>query len=220
MREAIVGDFRSSGWSSRLALIGVCAWLAYEWGPGNETVTSWALASLVERFDGVSAVLAAALFAFGFTTVQQAASGFTALAGFSLLERTSAASWERLRRADSRLVGGWASMGLVTRSAIVFGLGTTAVALMQIVTTGTTGVRVHARAVLASATLCGVLVMVIGTTAAVLVEIGRAIDSLAGPTERLVSILAQPWPWLGLAAVLVLAQVRALRGAGERTGGE
>jgi hypothetical protein len=211
MRDAVVADFRSSAWSSRLALIGVCAWLAYEWGPGNETVTSWALASLVERYDGAGAVLAAAVFAFGFTTVQQAASGLTALLGFSLLERTSEASWARLRTAESRLVGGWSSMGLGTRSAIVFGLGTTAVALMQIMTTGTTGVRAHARAVLSSAVLCGLLVMAIGTTAALLVEIGRSIDALAGPTERLVSLLASPWPWLGLAAVLVLLQIRSAR---------
>lgn len=211
MRDAVVADFRSSAWSSRLALIGVCAWLAYEWGPGNETVTSWALASLVERYDGAGAVLAAAVFAFGFTTVQQAASGLTALAGFSLLERTSEASWARLRTAESRLVGGWSSMGLGTRSAIVFGLGTTAVALMQIMTTGTTGVRAHTRAVLSSAVLCGLLVMAIGTTAALLVEVGRSIDALAGPTERLVSLLASPWPWIGLAAVLVLLQIRSAR---------
>lgn len=211
MRDAVVADFRTSAWSSRLALIGVCAWLAYEWGPGNETVTSWALASLVERYDGAAAVLAAAVFAFGFTTLQQAASGLTALAGFSLLERTSAASWERLRRAESRLAGGWSAMGWGTRSAIVFGLGTTAVALMQIMTTGSTGVRAHARAVLSSAVLCGLLVMVIGTTAALFVEVGRSIDALAGPTDRLVSVLASPWPWIALAALLVVLQVRAAR---------
>ncbi len=211
MRDAIAADFRTSAWPSRMALLGVCAWLAYEWGPGNETVTSWALASLVERYDGAAAVLAAAAFAFGFTTLQQTASGLTALAGFSLLERTSAASWERLRRAESRLVGGWSSMGLGTRSAIVFGLGTTAVALMQIVTTGTTGVRRHVRAVLSSAVLCGLLVMVLGTSAALLVEIGRSIDALAGPTERLVSVLASPWPWRGLAAALVVLQIRSAR---------
>ena len=211
MRDAIVADFRASAWPSRLALVGVCAWLAYEWGPGNETVTSWALASLVDRYDGAAAVLAAAVFAFGFTTLQQVASGLTALAGFSLLERTSAASWQRLRRAESRLAGGWSAMGWGTRSAIVFGLGTTAVALMQIMTTGTTGVRAHARTVVSSAVLCGLLVMVIGTAAALLVEIGRSIDALAGPTERLVSVLASPWPWLGLAAVLVALQIRSAR---------
>lgn len=211
MRDAIIDDFRSSAWRSRLALIAVCAWLAYEWGPGNETVTSWALARLVERFDGVPAVVAAAVFAFGFTTLQQAASGLTALAGFSLLERTARASWGRLSSAESRLVGGWSSMGLATRSAIVFGLGTTAVALMQIMTTGTTGVRAHARAVMSSAVLCGLLVMGIGTAAALLVEIGRSVDVLAGPTERLVDVLARPWPWLGLAAALVLLQIRAAR---------
>jgi hypothetical protein len=211
MRDAIVADFRMSAWPSRFALLGVCAWLAYEWGPGNETVTSWAVASLVERYDGAAAVTAAAVFSFGFTTLQQTASGLTALAGFSLLQRTSAASWERLHRAESRLVGGWSSMGLVTKSAIVFGLGTTAVALMQIVTTGTTGVRPHLRAVLSSAALCGLLVMVLGTAAALLVEVGRSIDALAGPTERLVSVLASPWPWLGLAALLVIIQVRSAR---------
>jgi hypothetical protein len=53
--------------------------------------------------------------------------------------------------------------------------------------------------------------MVLGTAAALLVEVGRSIDALAGPTERLVSVLASPWPWLGLAALLVIIQVRSAR---------
>jgi hypothetical protein len=213
LRRAIALDFRTSGWGARVALVGVVAWLVYEWGPGNETVTPWVLANLLERFDGVTAVIVVGVVAFAFTTLQQLASGFTALAGFSVLHRTAQASWERLERSNSRLRGGWWSMRWSSRVAVVFGLGTTAVALMQIITTGQVGVRTHARAVATSAAVCGATLAVISTVCAGIIAVGRAVEAWSDATDRLVEVLARPWPWLVLAAAMLVREVMAGRGA-------
>jgi len=214
LRRAMALDFRTSGWGPRVALVGVVAWLVYEWGPGNETVTPWVLANLLDHFDGFTAVVVVGAVAFAFTTLQQLASGFTALVGFSVLDRTAQASWQRLERSNSGLRGGWWSMRWSTRAALVFGLGSTAVALMQIITTGQVGVRVHARAVASSAAICGAVVAVISAVCAGIVAVGRAVDAWSGATDRFVAILAQPWLWLLLAAALVAREAVAGRRAG------
>jgi hypothetical protein len=214
LRRAVALDFRTSGWGARVALVGVVAWLVYEWGPGNETVTPWVLANLLERFDGVTAVIVVGVVAFAFTTLQQLASGFTALAGFSVLHRTAQASWERLERSNSGLRGGWWSMRWSSRVAVVFGLGTTAVALMQIITTGQVGVRTHARAVATSAAVCGATLAVISTVCAGIIAVGRAVEAWSDATDRLVEVLARPWPWLVLAAAMLVREVAAGRRAG------
>jgi hypothetical protein len=172
------------------------------------------LANLLDHFDGFTAVVVVGAVAFAFTTLQQLASGFTALVGFSVLDRTAQASWQRLERSNSGLRGGWWSMRWSTRAALVFGLGTTAVALMQIITTGQVGVRVHARAVASSAAICGAVVAVISAVCAGIVAVGRAVDAWSGATDRFVAILAQPWLWLLLAAALVAREAVAGRRAG------
>ncbi len=197
-----------------MALVGVVAWLVYEWGPGNETVTPWVLANLLDHFDGFTAVIVVGAVAFAFTTLQQLASGFTALVGFSVLDRTAQASWQRLERSNPGLRGGWWSMRWSTRVALVFGLGTTAVALMQIITTGQVGVRVHARAITVSAAICGAGVAIVSAVCAGIVAVGRAVDAWSDTTDRLVAMLAQPWLWILLAAVLVVREVVAGRRAG------
>lgn len=217
LRHAMALDFRTSRWGPRLALVGVVAWLVYEWGPGNETVTPWILANLLDRYEGLVAVVVVGVVAFVFTTLQQLASGFTALAGFSVLHRTAQASWQRLERSNSGLRGGWWSMGWAARVAVVFGLGTTAVALMQIITTGRVGVRVHARAVATSAVVCGATLTAISVVCAGIVAVGRSVDAWRSTTDRLVDVLTRPWPWLLLAAVMLVREVVAGRRAGAQS---
>ncbi len=77
--------------------------------------------------------------------------------------------------------GEWSSLGWGARSAIVFPLGTTSVALIQIMTTGEVGVRRHRRVVATSALLCATLVGVLGAIAAALALVGRNVPALEGP---------------------------------------
>jgi hypothetical protein len=204
IRAAVGSDFRSARWRQRLALLAVCAWLAYEWGPGNETVNTLILARVIENNSGVVVIPVTAAVAMLFTLAQQLGSGFTALAGFSLFDRTAQASWQKLRGTRDSAPGEWSGLSWVARASISFGLGTTAVALIQIMTTGEVGVRRHARAVAASALLCSVIIAFVGGGAASIAYLGRRVEPLAGSTRLILRVLENPLFWLGFLVLLAL----------------
>jgi hypothetical protein len=187
-----------------VALVGVVFWVAYEWGPGNETFTPWLLARVIAGTDSLWVIPLTALVGFGFTVVQQLASGFTALAGFSMFDRTSRAAWNRLRGKSGTVPGEWSGLGWGARSAIVFPLGTTSVALIQIMTTGEVGVRRHRRVVAMSAVLCATLVGMLGAVAATLALVGRNVPALEGTTNWILRVLGNPLFWLGLILVSIM----------------
>jgi hypothetical protein len=211
----VVADFRAATWRKRLALVAAVSWIAYEWGPGNETVTPWLLARVVAGIESAWVIPVAALVGFGFTAVQQLASGFTALAGFSMFDRTSRAAWRRLRGGSDTAPAEWSRLGWVARSAIVFSLGTTSVALIQIMTTGDVGVRRHGRVVASAALLCAGLVGALGAIAASLALVGRSVPALEGATNGILRVLGNPLFWLILIVVSLLA--RRLLTLGDRT---
>lgn len=204
LRTAVGSDFRAAQWRQRLALLGVCAWLAYEWGPGNETVNTLILARIIENNTGAAVIPITAAVAMLFTLVQQLASGFTALAGFSLFDRTAKASWQKLRGSRDLAPGEWSGLSWAARSSIAFGLGTTAVALIQIMTTGEVGVRRHGRVVASSALLCSAIIAFIGGGAASIAYVGRRVKPLASPTRLIVRVLENPLFWLGFLVLLAL----------------
>jgi hypothetical protein len=217
LRAAVAADFRRSGWRRRLALCGVVVWLAYEWGIGNETVTPWLLARVIADRDGIEAIPAAALVGFTFTTVQQLLAGLTALAGFSMFHRTAAAAWSRLEDRFGAVPGEWSSLRLTGRAVLVFGLGTTAVALLQIMATGRADMRHHRRAVVEAALLCGAIVGVLGGAVGALAYAGRRVDALDGAIDWVLRVLGNPLFWLGILVVVTLVHL-ARRDRGERPG--
>jgi hypothetical protein len=203
VRKAAGADFRNASWVQRLALVGVLWWVTFEWGPGNETFTPWLLARVVARTDSAWVIPLTALVGFGYTVAQQMASGFTALVGFSIFDRTSRAAWNRLRGQSDTAPGEWSRLGWAARSAIVFPLGTTSVALIQIMTTGEVGVRRHRRVVATSAVLCATLVGAIGAVAAGLAFVGRNVPAMEGATNWILRVLGNPLLWLTLIVVSV-----------------
>jgi len=207
VREAAVADFRDSPWRLRLTLVAVAFWIAYEWGIGNETVTPWILVQVIAANPGWSAIPATAAVGFAFTATQQLVSGVTALAGFSIFDRTARAAWTSLRQRFETVPGEWSTLGWSGRSIVVFTLGTTAVALVQVMATGEVGVRRHLRAIVQSAVLCGVLVGCFGGLAAALAAAGRRSEALAGPTDWVLRVLGNPLFWLG---ILIVAGMIAL----------
>lgn len=211
LRAAVTADFRASEPLRRFALCGVVFWLAYEWGIGNEVVTPWLLARVINDRPGPEAIPAAIIVGFVFTALQQLLAGATALAGFSMFDRTAHAAWRRLGARFDSIPGEWSSLGLFSRSVLVFGLGTTAVALAQITTTGEVGVRRHGRAVTESALLCGALVGLVAGAVAAMAVAGRRIDMLAPFTEWMLRVLGNPLFWLGLLILVALVNVARSR---------
>ena len=97
--------------------------------------------------------------------------------------------------------GEWSGLGWGARSAIVFSLGTTSVALIQIMTTGEVGVRRHRRVVATSALLCATLVGALGAIAGGLSLVGRSVPALEGATNWILRVLGNPLFWLALIVV-------------------
>jgi hypothetical protein len=54
---------------------------------------------------------------------------------------------------------------------------------------------------------------VISTVCAGIIAVGRAVEAWSDATDRLVEVLARPWPWLVLAAAMLVREVMAGRGA-------
>jgi hypothetical protein len=104
-----------------------------------------------------------------------------------------------------------------TRAALVFGLGTTAVALLQIMATGQVGVRRHSTAVVQAALLCGAVVGALAGVAGAIATLGRHVDALEGPTEQLLRVLGNPLFWLGVLGVGAIVQLlrRSRHGAAD-----
>lgn len=198
LRSAVSADFAAARVTRKIALVAVLGWLAYEWSAGNETFTPWVLAKVISHTDGAIAIPLTAAVGFAFTTWQQLASGFTALAGFSIFNRTASAAWLRLQGKNKTMPGEWSRLSLTRRAALVFGLGTTAVALIQIMATGKVGVRRHAPVVVQSAFLCGSIVGLIGGVVACVAVIGRNVAALSGTTDWVIRILGNPLFWIGL----------------------
>lgn len=201
VRSAVALDIREAPLRRRVLLVAVAAWIAYEWGIGNETVTPWLLVRVMAAVDGPMVIPATAAVGFAFTAVQQFVAGVTALAGFVMFDRTATAAWTRLRDALGREPTGWSHLGLGGRSLIVFTLGTTAVALIEVTTSGAVGVARHVRVVAAGALLCAALVAIAGGAAATIAWAGREIEPLAGPTDAALRVLGNPLLWLTVLAV-------------------
>ena len=225
MLSAVRYDLRQGSGQQRLALVAVLAWMAYEWGPGNEIVTPWLLANAIRGFgaplesDGdqigfsanadrpLAIIIWTALAGFVFTTVQQIISGITALIAFATFSTTASAAATMLSSSGSRQPRDWHCTNIVGRLGLSVGLGTTAVALGQGITTGSVGVRRHLSAVLQSAVLAGVVVGALGTAAAAASLAVARSPAVAPVVEPVLAVAANPLPWLLLAvASLVLAR--------------
>lgn len=216
LRSATIADLRDAGWARGSLLVLVAGWLAYEWGIGNETVTPWLLVQVITAVPGAAVIAATFAVGFTFTLTQQFIAGATVLWGLSIFDRTADAAWRRLRATMGRDPSGWDRLGWGGRAIVVFTLGTTAVALIEISTSGKVGVRRHLTVVAQSALLCASLVGMAGAVAAGLAEIGRRVEVLAGPTDWILRILGNPLFWLGVlgfyaAALVVRSRSRPAR---------
>jgi hypothetical protein len=218
LRAALRADLRSGTGRQRMALVGLVGWLAYEWGPGNETVTPWIVFRVLGDAQGDAATIAVpAVVGFGFTLVQQLASGLTALVAFGAFSRTADAAWRRLTAGEGTAPGEWTQLDWIPRSLLAFGLGTTAVALTQVITTGAADGAVHRRVVVQSAALCASLVAVLAALAGCLAWTGSRYPSTDPAVTTALRVLGNPLFWLGVVfgpwLVIQLARSRRSRRA-------
>lgn len=211
LSACVRSDLADSTGRQRLLLLATIGWIAYEWGFGNEALTPWILVRVVTATSGLWSVVATAAVGFAFTALQQWVSGHTAAAGFSMFRRTSDASWRLLRERLGDEPRDWFRMSMATRALVVFTLGTTAVVLIQMATTGDVGRRRLRSVVNQAAVLCGLGVGAIGAVVAGAVWVGRSVPALEPSTDWLLRILGNPLFWIGLLVVVMAGQRLAAR---------
>lgn len=209
--RAAVADFRSATLWQIIALIAVFLWLAFEWGPGNEIAVPTLLMGLLNRIPGPEAIFIMPIAGFVLGFGLQLISGLIAAIGFSMLENTAQAAWTTLQRwrpdAESKT---FLSLGWAARWGVAFFIGTTAVVLIQLFTTGEAKAARHIRAVLISAGLVGGTIGAIALVVAVAVVLGRRYSTFEPYVDSTVDLLANPLFWIGLLAFgLVISQVGA-----------
>ena len=141
---------------------------------------------------------------FVFTACQQLASGFTAAAGFAMFARSARAAWTKLAARLGRAPGDWTQSSWITRAIVVFTLGTTAVVLVQLATTGEVGVRRHRRAIVQAALLCALMVGAVAAVAATMADIGRRVSWMQSPTDGILRVLGNPLFWVGVVLIVAL----------------
>lgn len=202
-------DLRSARPIQVFALIVVLAWLVFEWGPGNEIAVPTLLMGLLNRIDGNEALLIMPVAGFALGFLLQLCSGLIAAVGFSMLDHTAKAAWVTLRRwrstSDDR---DFLSLGWAGRWGVAFFVGTTAVVLIQLFTTGEARASRHLRAVVVSAGLVGLTIGAVATVVTVAVVIGRRYAAAEPYVDGIVGLLSNPLFWMALLALgLVGSQV-------------
>ena len=143
--------------------------------------------------------------------MQQAASGATALLGFSLFSRTADSAWRHLSDDGRKEVPQWSTIGLGSRAAVVFALGTTAVALSEIMASGEVGVRRHLRAVFSSAILCATIVGTLAALVGLLAFLGQRVPGIENAVDLVLRVLGNPLLWLGMVALTLANEHRKRR---------
>ncbi len=213
--RAAAADVRSARFWQIVALVTVFLWLAFEWGPGNEIAVPTLLMGLLNRIPGPEAILIMPIAGFCLGFGLQLISGLIASVGFSMLENTALAAWTTLQRwrPDSESKN-FLSLGWAARWGVAFFIGTTAVVLIQLFTTGDARASRHTKAVMVSAALVGATIGAIALAISVAVVLGRRFEAIEPFVDSTVNLLANPLFWICVLAVgLGVSQVGAkLRG--------
>lgn len=217
--RALAADFRAASSRQWLLLAAAIGWLIYEWGPGNETITPWILANVLQGNPGGNSIYLLPVVGFVFTAIQQSVSGLTALAALSTFSRSAQHLFDRIESAGVEGLGltrPWKNRNLRERVFIGFALGSTAVAVGEVVLSGSNLDKPAARrAVVASALYTGAAVAVIAGAVAFLTWLGRSYERTDSATERIIGFLSSPWPWLALAVVVMGRWILEIRRTGE-----
>jgi len=206
LRHAVAADLRSAKASEYAAMAGLGAGLAYEWGPGNESVVSWLAANLIDDAEGWNSILVPATVSAGLALVQQVAAGLIALHAFRSFRRTQQAA---LLRFDHH---SWLHVepGVRRLAVTSFLLGATAVALAAAIRDGARTSRqtnTGRREVLTGAAGSAAITLALVAGVASIALLGRSYASTAPVTERVVDIAANPLVWSGAIALYLLGVV-------------
>ena len=214
--QTVRGDFARASGLRIVGLVVMIAWLAFQWGWGNDVLLPPIVTRAFEAVDdgagwlnglgAVGAGVGAGSLFWGFT---QALDGVIVLSGFGLIPGITA----RISRYLTRK--GWVKpfheLSLGTRFLVAYLSGASVLCLVDVFATGRQGLR-HRRRILAQAVglaVAGVAIAILVVTSAV--AIGARVPATEGAAEVVVRYARNPLTWIaiyGSAAILSAAASR------------
>ncbi len=218
----VKGDFAGSGGAKVVGVALVLAWMAFQWGWGNDILLPPIVARAFEAVDDgatwLSAVLAT-LSGMGagmaFWGITQTVDGLVVLGGLRLVPGIT----ERISRFVARQ--GWIKpfdeLSFGTKFLIAYASGASVLCLVDVFATGRPGLRVRRRMLAEAVALAvagvGVIILVVGA----LTSIGARIPATEGAAEVALRYARNPLTWLVIYGSLFLLSslVSKLTGAGE-----
>lgn len=222
IRTAGADDYRASRFAQKLALVATLAWLAYEWGPGNEAVTPMIGAMVLSRSHAAAAVVATSLVTGVFTALQQLASGGTAAYAATTFPRLAETIYHQFNTDEKGQASRrpWVELPTGQRFLYAFSLGSSYAVFREAAVTRDVSfwrlVRVSARSAIISAVLVGVLGAAMGLLK------WWADGTVAQPyVDVVLAVVGNPLVWIGILLVYVLvlwarSRFRRLKATPER----
>ena len=212
VREAAAYDFKNSGIRQKIGLLATGAWLTYEWGPGNETVTPILGGAIINSVSGPAGIAVTAAVTGGFTFLQQVASGATVAATATQFPKLTETTFNRFftdKEHPELNAKPWKDLSLAKRILYGFTMGTTFVASREAAVTGETKFAKTLPRVIGSAALTS---SVVATLAGGVEALDTYSDNftpiLQKISETFVDVVSNPITWLGLLGVSALNERR------------
>lgn len=149
-------DFKHAGLGQKVGLIATAACLAYEWGPGNETMTPVIGSMAIDHTSGLSGILATSAIAGGFTALQQTGTGVITSATVSTFPNLVETAYHLYGSdEDAPTRQSWEDTSKAKQFGDAIALGASYVAVREAFVTGDTSVRPLNKQVLRSAAISG-----------------------------------------------------------------
>ncbi len=204
LRAAVSSDFSAAVGLRLLLVVVMLCWLAYQWGFGNDATLPTLVANAVQAIDdseslrrGLLAVAAGFAVGFLFTLVTQVVDVLIVILGFSQLPATTA--WISFNLRKKGWVKPYADMTWTGRWMLAYGVGTSAVLLVDRFARNETSTDNQNRIIVVSTALASISV---GLVSALVVAVAISATERAG--EIVIRVASNPFTWLGLFGTIFL----------------
>lgn len=218
--ETTKSDFAAASGLGLLGVVGLLAWMAFQWGFGNDALLPPIVAWAFDRIDdesswsaGLLGVAAAMAAGFLFWALTQLFDAVVMLTGLKLIPGITARVSRFLR--DKGWVTPYADMSWSTRWIIAYATGASALCLVDLFATGQGGLR-ERRHMITSAVLlsAGTVSLVVGVVAGAAM-VAKRIPATEGAAATLIRFAKNPLVWILIfTVVFAVGHFRSRRSAG------
>jgi hypothetical protein len=215
--QVVWADLRAAAGWRLVGVLGVLAWMVFQWGFGNDAILPSVAANAFYLVDdgqtwwrGVLGVLAAAAAGGGFWALTQTIDGLVVVAGLTLVPGISGRLSNYLR--GKGWVTPYEEMRWSTRWMISYATGTSVLCLVDVFATGRHGVRHRLGLILTAAGLAAGTVTLVTIAVVTAAMIATRVPATEAGAEVFIRWARNPLTWIAIfATVFVIGRLRSWR---------